>query len=159
MTDETFYLNLKGSLPILSTVQKTLSKRIRTEEGRFRFKEIKQRMVENGEELHVVISEDDTKISERLRYDNRTDEVLGLQLPLDDDGKPISGSLKFTSLAAVQAYIAKYPRTTYAKLMTVRSKSCFSKAQTRLCKSWHLNSRMESVFTVTVTTRARANKK
>lgn len=90
-------------------MKKKLAKKTAFDEGRFRF------------ELLVHCAEDDTKITERLRYDRRNNQVLGLQLPLDEDGKPITGSFKFVSLNAVQASVAENPMTSYAKVMTVRS--------------------------------------
>lgn len=42
-------------------------------------------------------------------------------MPLDEDGKPIRGSFKFTSLKSAQEYIANNPMATYAKIVNVRS--------------------------------------
>lgn len=114
---ESFEANMAGSLPSVRTVTRTLSENESLIEGRFRFEEIKRAMTERGEELYVHCCEDDTKITERLRYNAANDEILGLQLPLDKDGKPICGSFKFTSFSAVQQFVAKSPKTSYAKLM------------------------------------------
>lgn len=113
--------NMKGALPSLTTLQSFMNKKESFDEARFRFREIREEMIESGEELRVHCSEDDTKITERLRYNLHSDEILGLQLPLDNDGKPLRGSFKFTSLQAAQEYLSDNPMSTYAKLMTIRS--------------------------------------
>lgn len=125
---ETLHLNLRGSLPSLSTVRGMLAQQERTNEGEFRFEPIKRRLLEKSPFLYVVCSEDDTKVTECPRYDYQTDEVLGLQLPLNSYGVPIRGSFKFTTLAAVQKYMDSNKMATYAKLMTIRSLSPNSEA-------------------------------
>lgn len=118
---ETFHANLPGSLPHVATVARALSEIEGLVEGKFRFCEIKASMIARGEELVVHVFRDDTKITERLRYCSASNEVFGLKLPLDEDGKPICGSFEFTTFAAVQKYISEHPMSSYAKLMTVRS--------------------------------------
>lgn len=117
----TLQLNLTGVLPSLSSVKNSLSKHESVKEGTFRFNEIKERIIQRGENLFVHISEDDTKLSERLRYDSKTDQVLGLQLPLNDDGVPQVGVFKFTTLTEIQRLVNKHPMSTYAKVMNVRT--------------------------------------
>lgn len=118
---ESLCSNLQGSLPSISTVRRLLGKRKRIEEGYFRFAEIKKQMEERGEPMFVVCSEDDTKVSERPRYDALSDEIIGLQLPLNDEGIPIRHSFKFTTLSEAQHYLSTNSLATYAKLMTIRS--------------------------------------
>lgn len=119
-------INFEGGLPSLSTVRRLLASKPALEIGHFRFDYIKSQMESKGEPLFVVCAEDDTKISERLRYDWKNDSVIGLQMPLSEDGVPTHGSFHFTSLRAVQGYIDDNPMATYAKLMTVRSVSADS---------------------------------
>lgn len=105
----------------MSVVQNKLSKQESVSEGVFRFSEIKERIIQRGENLFVHVSEDDTKLSERLRYDPKTNQVLGLQLPLNNDGIPQTGVFQFTTLKKIQELINKHPLTTYAKVMNVRT--------------------------------------
>lgn len=78
-------------------------------------------MVQKDENLFVVLSVDDTKISERLRYDPQSNNVMGLQLPLNKDGVPIRGAFQFTTLADVQQFLSTSSMASYAKLMTITS--------------------------------------
>lgn len=118
---ETLHLNLPGSLPSLRTVRRKLAEKEMIEEATFRFEEIAARIKQRGECPFVCLSEDDTKLEERLRYDFMNDTIVGLQLPLNNDGIPVKGTFKFTTLRAVQIFIRTAPRVSYAKLMSVRT--------------------------------------
>lgn len=114
-------INLKGVFPALSTVRRLLYGKERLQEGKFRFTEIAARIKLRNESPFVCISEDDTKATERLRYDTRNNAVIGLQLPLDINGIPKENEFKFTTLGEVRKFLESAPRATYAKLMTVRT--------------------------------------
>lgn len=69
----------------------------------------------------VWVAEDETKIQTRLRYNVENNTIMGLHLPLDDNGMPIESSFKFTTISAVKAYIENYPKSSYTKLVTCKS--------------------------------------
>lgn len=71
--------------------------------------------------MFVWISEDDTKVTPRLHYNVRDDSIVGLELPLDENGVPKQSFFKFTTINAVQNYLEQYPLSSYVKLMTCRS--------------------------------------
>lgn len=116
---ETLQRNLPGIFPSTSCVRTKLARKERMKEGRFRFTEIKEKALQRKENLYVVVSEDDTKVEERLRYDYEHDEIMGLQLPLNSRGMPKEGQFKFTTLKHVREFIRANPACSYAKLMTV----------------------------------------
>lgn len=93
---QTLQMNLPKSLPSQRTVARLLAEKEKMVEGEFRFERIKHDMLEKGEPLYVVVGEDDSKVSERVRYDSSRDEIVGIELPLNEDGVPIPGSFKFT---------------------------------------------------------------
>lgn len=115
--------NFAGGLPGLSTVRRMLAQKPALDNDTFRFEYIKSQMVSRNEPLYVICAEDDTKATERLRYDWNNDSIVGFQVPLNEDGVPIQGLFKFTSLEAAQSYIDNNLLATYAKIMTVRSMS------------------------------------
>lgn len=117
----TLQQNLKTSLPSLRTVRNMLGKQESIIEGQFRFEPIKERIVERKENVFVVVAEDETKIEDRLRYNSRTNDVMGLELPLTGEGIPERGVFKFTSLKKIKEVLESTPKTSYAKLMTVRT--------------------------------------
>lgn len=118
---ETLHRNLPGVIPRLRSTQYRLAQQARPNEGEFLFEQIKAKMIENGEVLQVIVADDDTKLQEALRYDSRTNTVLGLKLPLGPQGTPIRSSFEFTCFAAVRAFVESNPQSTYVKLMTVQS--------------------------------------
>lgn len=117
----TLSLNLRGSLPSLATVRRKLGQEKSLNEGEFQFDQIKEQMLLKGEKLIVALAEDDTKITPRLRYDWIHDQIVGLQLPLSENGTPISNSFKFTTLSNVKKLVEENRLSSYAKLLTVRS--------------------------------------
>lgn len=123
---ETLQRNLPAILPSITTLRKVLAKKSQLKEGEFRFDYIRDQLVAKGEPLVVICSDDDTRITRCLRYDYKNDQVVGLQLPLNDDGVPIVRSFPFTSLKDVQEYMKNHKENTYFKLLTARTlgKSC-----------------------------------
>lgn len=51
------------------------------------------------------------------------DTIIGLELPLNGDGMPITSYFKFVSIAAVQHYLKNFKTATYLKLLTLTSLS------------------------------------
>lgn len=116
---ETLQKNLP--LPSTSTVKRHLGKEIPVREGALQVASIKEQIDKLKLEPFIWVAEDDTRIQKRLRYNVENNTIMGLQLPLDDNGMPIESAFKFTTIAAVKAYIEKYPKCSYAKLVTCKS--------------------------------------
>lgn len=68
---------------------------------------------------YVWVAEDDTRLSEGLSYSSQEDVVVGFVLPLGEDGVPIKGKFKFTSIDDVKNYIRNVRLSNYAKLISV----------------------------------------
>lgn len=113
--------NFPNSIPSLRSTQDRLKTCEGMKEGVFEFDRIAEKMEQRNEPKFVVVAEDDTKIVERLRYDSKHDELVGLMLPIDENGIPIPGSFKFRSLSEVLKFYKEHKMSSYAKLMTVRS--------------------------------------
>lgn len=75
---ETLYRNLPGVFPRLRSTQYRLAEQDRPNEGEFPFEKIKAKMLQNDEILEVNVADDDTKLEEAMRYDSRTNTVIGL---------------------------------------------------------------------------------
>lgn len=71
-------------------------------------------MEAKGGPMYGVVSEDDTKIVSRLRYDTGSNNVMGLRMNLDKNGVPIQDSFKFTTLADVQEFSSNNELSSYA---------------------------------------------
>ncbi|KAE8743742.1 hypothetical protein FOCC_FOCC009616 [Frankliniella occidentalis] len=77
-------------------------------EGLFRFKELKEYLCERDLPLVVWVSEDATRITGRIQYDPRHNQVIGFELPDDENGAPVSGSFPATSAAVILSYFHKF---------------------------------------------------
>lgn len=115
-------------LPSISSVRQQLGKETPVKEGQLQIESIKASMELKKEPKFVWISEDDTKITSRIKYNINDDCVMGLQLPLSSNGVPEQSFFKFTSINAVNRYLESYPTSSYAKLMMCQPLSAESEA-------------------------------
>lgn len=115
-------------LPSISTVRQQLGKETPVKEGQLQIEPIKAAMELRKEPMFVWISEDDTKITSRIKYNITDDCVMGLELPLSINGVPEQSFFKFTSIDVVTRYLEKYPKSSYAKLVMCQSLSAKSEA-------------------------------
>lgn len=116
---ETLALNLP--LPKKTTVLDHLGREPPMREGVFQFKEIADFITNRGWAREVWISVDETKLQGRLRYNEKDDSIMGLELPLDENGVPKTSFFEFTKISAVKKYLEDYPKASYAKLISCRS--------------------------------------
>lgn len=88
---ETLHRNLELALPSLDTTNRVIQKmNDPVIEGCLRTNELLKYLVDRDLELVVALSEDATSIEGRIQYDNRTNQIYGFVLPLDDkNGMPI----------------------------------------------------------------------
>lgn len=116
-------LQMNVEAPSLSTLKRTLRTTFAPSEGELVIHETIRCMIANGEQMYAWISEDDTKIQPRVCYNSSEDTVIGLCLPLGEDGMPRKAFFNFVSIAAVRAYLQSYPLSTYIKLVALTSLS------------------------------------
>lgn len=72
-------------LPSISPVRKQIYCNKVLTEGEFRIKEFKL-FLQERHPLRVHISEDATRVNERIQYHSTTNQVVGFTLPLNSDG-------------------------------------------------------------------------
>lgn len=90
MAYETVQRNLEAALPSISTTNRYISKvHDKIVEGVLRSEELLTYLIERKLPLFVSISEDATRITGRVEYDPKTNQLLGLVLPISDvNGMP-----------------------------------------------------------------------
>lgn len=71
-------------------------------EGVCRFKELKTFLLSRGLPLIVWLSEDATRITERVQYDSETNQLVGFVLPLSSNGMPKSDTFVVKSAAEIE---------------------------------------------------------
>lgn len=88
--------NLQSVLPSISSTDRHISKSdAYVVEGALRVDELKQYLAQRQLPNIVALSEDATRITGRIQYDSRSNEIIGFVLPLDSiTGMPIPHSYK-----------------------------------------------------------------
>lgn len=82
--------NLNGCFPSISTTNRYIHRSDHVIiEGQLRSEELLNYLNDNSQELYVSISEDATRVENRVQYDSRTNQLIGFVLPLDGNGMPI----------------------------------------------------------------------
>lgn len=119
----TLVANTSGEtkLPSLATVKRFGADQPSIVEGELQVDHIKNTLIARGLPLAVWVSEDDTKVQSVLKYSSRTNEIVGLDLPIGEDGLPVTGSYKFTSITTAMQHIKNNPMSTYLKTVICRA--------------------------------------
>lgn len=91
MAFKTIHSNLKGCFPSISSIDRYIH---RTDhaivEGELRAEELLQYIKERKLPLWVSLSEDATRVENRIQYDSRTNQIIGFVLPTNQHGMPVS---------------------------------------------------------------------
>lgn len=75
-------------------------------EGTLRCTELKEYLLNLGAENIVWLCEDATGINSKMEYDPKTNQIVGLVLPIDkQSGMPISNSFLAKSVEDIQKYV------------------------------------------------------
>lgn len=101
---ETIYMNLP--LPSPTSVGRYLHDNgPEIIEGVMRCSQLKKYLEERNLPMVVWVSEDGTRITGRLQYDPGTNQIVGLLLPLDENGMPKSKSFMATNASAMNKHV------------------------------------------------------
>lgn len=98
---ETLQANLQHALPSLGSTNRYIRKsHFKVNEGVLRSMELVEYLKERNLPMVVALSEDATRIVERIQYDRSTNQVIGFTLPLKD-GIPIPFSYPARSFSEI----------------------------------------------------------
>ncbi|XP_043289665.1 uncharacterized protein [Venturia canescens] len=115
MLYETLYANLP--IPSLSTISRVIGNSgCDIKEGVCRAKELKEFLVGRNLPLIVWVSEDATRITGRIQYDTRSNQLVGFVLPLNQKGMPVCGTYPATSASKI---VENFEKGTIASLAYV----------------------------------------
>lgn len=91
MAFKSLQLNLDGCFPSISTTNRYIHRSDHVMiEGQLRVDELLVYLKERDQSLWVVISEDATRVGNRVQYDSRTNQLIGFVLPINGtNGMPI----------------------------------------------------------------------
>lgn len=90
MAFKTLHLNLKGCFPSISTTNRYIHRAdYAIIEGDLRVNKLLNYLNERKQPLWVCLSEDATRLENRLQYDSSTNQIVGFVLPVGQYGIPV----------------------------------------------------------------------
>lgn len=103
MLYETFHANNSGAVPSKSLINRFIRKtKCDANEGVIRSEELLEYLNKHKLPKLVALSEDATRITARIQYCSRTNEIVGFPLPLDENSMPIPGYYKARTAAEIE---------------------------------------------------------
>ncbi|CAG9767012.1 unnamed protein product [Ceutorhynchus assimilis] len=99
---ETLQKNLQNILPSLSSVRRSLNKNLSVIEGVVSMCELKNYLVKRKLPLSVFISEDQTAILKKIQYDPKSNKLVGVLLPKDNTGFPVTNKFIVSSIQDIR---------------------------------------------------------
>lgn len=119
---ETLQRNMPLALPSLVTTNRFMARSHHSIiEGELRCDELLSFLTERKFSLCVSLSEDATRVVNRVQYDAQTNQLIGFVLPTDNNGMPTSFCFKARSASEIKSHfengtpIANYINTIIAK--------------------------------------------
>lgn len=117
---ETLQKNLTNSLPSVSSLNRFISsKKENVIEGEYRFKQLKEFLLERDLPLCVWISEDATRLVGKIEYDQISNKIIGFVLPFENGLANINAYLA-TSANAIGQYFLKNEKANYAYVIMAK---------------------------------------
>lgn len=102
---ETLHANFPMSLPSISTVNRFIAdKGPQIVEGEMRTNELLQYLQSRNLPLQISLSEDATRITPKISYDPKTNQLAGFALPLDTNGMPMTSSFPARNIREIQKH-------------------------------------------------------
>lgn len=102
-------LSANLSVPHVSTIYRELRSKAGTLiEGTCRVDDWKEFLNARQLPSAVWLSEDATRISNRIQYDHKSNQLIGFVLPFDDNGMPIASSFSATSAKAIEDFFFNF---------------------------------------------------
>lgn len=110
---QTLCNNMPNSIPSISSLFRYFGKTQKISEGCFRFMELRKFLDDRDLPLYVWLSEDGTRITGRIEYDNEDNKLVGFVLPLKN-GCPKMDTFVVTSVKSVLDAFKTATKSKYA---------------------------------------------
>lgn len=102
------HLNLDGCLPSVSTMNRYIHRSDHAVvEGELRVEELLLYLKDRKLPLWVSLSEDATRVENRVKYDLRTNQIIGFVLPTNQTGMPIPLRYKARNIDEIMDHFSK----------------------------------------------------
>lgn len=100
---ETYKANSKRSVPCVKSVNRYIARvKSKVSEGVLRTEELSRYLTALNLPRIVALSEDATRITDRIQYDRETNQLVGFVLTIGENGMPVTGQKKAISAAAME---------------------------------------------------------
>jgi len=117
---ETLQSNLTNSLPSISSLNRFIStQKQNIVEGEYRFKELKEFLLERNLPLCVWVSEDGTRVMGKIQYDQVSNKVIGFVLPFENGMADVNAYLA-TSANTIGQYFQNNEKANYAYVIMAK---------------------------------------
>ncbi|KAE9529664.1 hypothetical protein AGLY_011760 [Aphis glycines] len=117
---ETLHANMNRVLPSITTIFRYLDNtQSKVIEGNFRFNELRVYLIKKNLPLKVWISEDVTRITGKIEYDVKSNEVVGFVLPLKN-GCPLPNAFIASNAKTIAQYFNSVCRANYAYVIMAK---------------------------------------
>lgn len=116
---ETIQKNLFGALPSISTTNRYIRKsHCQVREGVLRSNELLAYLKERNLPLVVSLSEDGSRIVDRVQYDSKSNQLIGFVLPIGENGMPITGTYEARNADEIMEHSTKdKPISSYVNIV------------------------------------------
>lgn len=112
MLYETLYTNMKGVIPSITTVTRSIRQSF-IDEGVLRFAELREFLESRSLPKEVWISEDATRITGRIEYNSKNNLIVGFVIP-QEDGVAKKNYFKAVSARQIQKFFKDEKKANYA---------------------------------------------
>lgn len=86
------------------------------EEGKLRCQELHEYLTQSGAGLDIWLSEDGSGIIPKIEYDAKLDQLVGMCLPMDENGIPKKYDSTASDVDEIQKFM-EYPKSTLVYLV------------------------------------------
>lgn len=108
MAFKTLHLNLNGCFPSISTTNRYIHRVDHAIiEGELRVNELANYLKERNQPMWVCLSEDATRVENRLQYDSSTNQIIGFVLPTTQNGVPLPFHFKARTSDEIFGHFSK----------------------------------------------------
>jgi len=117
---ETLHANMDRVLPSITTIFRYLDNtQSKVIEGSFRFNELRVHLIKKNLPLKIWISEDATRITGKIEYDIKSNNIVGFVLPLMN-GCPVPNAFIASSAKTIAQYFNSESRANYAYVIMAK---------------------------------------
>ena len=123
---ENLYANFSGGIPCSTTIRNFISENRTMKESKLDLDGLLNFLNSNDSTFDVFVSEDQTRVTSKIRYDSNTKCLVGFVGPYNKNGLPDTDVFKVVSAVAIQNCFKIYKKANYVNVIMVQPMSAKS---------------------------------